>query len=418
LAGHCRAAAELAERVDPALLAMALGLAAAAEFFLGKGIDHELMARAIALEDSHGSELPPTSSPRLSLAQQLLWTDDFEGARPLLERQHRRALERGAEADREGILFHLVELECRAGNLDRADRYVGELRRLHWELDLQQLGVGAYAQALAAAVRGDVEPARSVAREGIADSEAYGDEIFRIQNSWVLGLAELAAGDATVAHQVLAPLPDALDRIGLVETAFAPALALDAEALALLGRAEEADALATRLDQRGRALGRAAGRAAAARCRMLAAAARGDFEAALGHGRRALAVHERVNEPFERARTLLLLGTVRRRAGQKRAARETLAQARHAFETLGATGWAEQAEAEIRRIGGRAAASEGLSEMERRIARLAAEGRTNREIAAAAVVSVKTVEANLTKAYRKLGVRSRTELARLLDRQT
>jgi len=95
-----------------------------------------------------------------------------------------------------------------------------------------------------------------------------------------------------------------------------------------------------------------------------------------------------------------------------------LAEASEAFEALGATGWAELAGAEARRIGGRATASEGLSEMERRIARLAAEGRTNREIAAAAVISVKTVEANLTKVYRKLGVRSRTELARMLDRQT
>jgi DNA-binding CsgD family transcriptional regulator len=417
-AGHCRAAAELAERGDPTVLAMALASAAASEFWLGRGIDHELMARAIALEDSLERELPPYSSPRISLAQQLLWTDEFADARPLLERQHRRALERGAEAERAAILFHLVELECRAGSLDHADRYAGELRRLHWELDLQQLGVARYAQALGAAVRGDVEQARTVAREGIEDSEAYGDELFRIQNSWVLGLAELAAGDPAAAHQVLAPLPDALDRLGLVETALAPALALDAEALALLGRAREADALATRLDQRGRALGRTAARAAAARCRMLAAAARGDFEAALGHGLRALAAHEDVDEPFERARTRLLLGTVRRRAGQKRLARETLAEARRAFEALGARGWAEQAGAEIRRIGGRAAASEGLSEMERRVARLAAEGRTNREIAAAAVISVKTVEANLTKAYRKLGVRSRTELARLFERQT
>jgi DNA-binding CsgD family transcriptional regulator len=417
-AGHCRAAAELAEGGDPALLAMALASAAASEFWLGRGIDHALMARAIALEDSLGSELPPYSSPRLSLGQQLLWTDEFEDARPLLEGQYRRALERGAEAHRAALLLHLVELECRAGNLDCADEYADEMRRLHWELDLQQLGVGQYAHAFAAAVRGDVEQARRVAREGIEDTQAYGDELFRIQNSWVLGLAELAAGDAAAAHQVLAPLPDALDRIGLVETAFAPALALDAEALAGLGRAREADTLATRLDQRGRALGRTAARAAAARCRMLAAAAEGDFEAALEHGRRALAAHARVEEPFERARTLLLLGTVRRRAGQKRLARETLAEAGRAFEALGATGWAEQAAAETRRIGGRAAASEGLSEMERRVARLAAEGRTNREIAAAAVVSVKTVEANLTKAYRKLGVRSRTELARLLDRQT
>jgi DNA-binding CsgD family transcriptional regulator len=417
-AGHCRAAAELAERGDPALLAMALSSAAASEFWLGRGIDHDLMARTIALEDSLDRGLPSYSSPRISLAQQLLWTDDFEQARPLLEGQHHLALERGQEGERAAILFHLVELECRSGNLERADRYAGELRRLNWELDLAQPGVGGYAQALAAAVSGDAERARSAAREGIDESEAFGDEIFRIQNSWVLGLAELAAGDAAAAHQALASLPDALDRIGLVETAFAPALALDAEALAKLGRVKEAEALATRLDQRGRALGRTATRAAAARCRMLVAAARGDFEAALDHGRRAVAAHERVREPFERARTLLLLGTVRRRAGQKHLARETLAEARRAFEALGATGWAEQASAEIRRIGGRAAASEGLSEMERRIARLAAEGLTNREIAAAAVVSVKTVEANLTKAYRKLGVRSRTELARLLDPQT
>jgi DNA-binding NarL/FixJ family response regulator len=115
---------------------------------------------------------------------------------------------------------------------------------------------------------------------------------------------------------------------------------------------------------------------------------------------------------------LLLLGTVHRRAGHKRLARESLAEARETFEAIGAAGWADSASAEARRIGGRAAASEGLSEMERRIAQLAAQGRTNREIAAAAVVSVKTVEANLTKVYRKLGVRSRTELARLLERQT
>jgi DNA-binding CsgD family transcriptional regulator len=417
-AGHCRAAAELAEGGDPVLLAMALATAAVSEFWLGRGIDPELMARAIALEDSLDDELPPYSSPRISLAQQLLWTDDFEEARPLLELQHRRALEHGAETHRAGILFHLVELECRAGNLDRAERYAADLRRLHWELDLQQPGVRRYAQALAAAVSGDAERARSAALEGIEESAAFGDELFRIQNAWVLGLAELAAGDAAAAHQALAPLPDALDRIGLVEMAFAPALALDAEALAFLGRVEEADALATRLDQRGRALGRTAARAAAARCRMLARAAGGDVEAALSHGRRALVAHERVNEPFERARTLLLLGTVHRRAGHKRLAREALAEARAIFEAIGAAGWAESASAEIRRIGGRAAASEGLSEMERRIARLAAQGRTNREIAAEVVVSVKTVEANLTKVYRKLGVRSRTELAHLLDRQT
>src|SRR5215211_8645602 len=105
-------------------------------------------------------------------------------------------------------------------------------------------------------------------------------------------------------------------------------------------------------------------------------------------------------EPLERARALLVLGQVRRRAKQRGAAREALDAARALFEEIGAPLWAERARAELRRVGGRRASPDELTPSERRIAEL--------------VVTVHTVEKALTRAYRKLGVRSRTELTRSL----
>jgi DNA-binding CsgD family transcriptional regulator len=115
--------------------------------------------------------------------------------------------------------------------------------------------------------------------------------------------------------------------------------------------------------------------------------------------------------PFERARSLLTLGTLRRRDRQKRAAREALESSLALFGSLGAAIWAERARDELARISGRRAAAEELTDAELRVVRLAAAGRTNREIARTLSVSVRTVEGHLSHAYAKLGLRSRTELA-------
>ena len=105
---------------------------------------------------------------------------------------------------------------------------------------------------------------------------------------------------------------------------------------------------------------------------------------------------------------------VRRQAQQKRAAREDIEAALATFDELGAALWAEKARAELGRISGRAPASEELTETERRVAELAAQGRTNKEIAAELYMGVSTVEAHLSHVYRKLGVR-RAELATQLS---
>ena len=97
---------------------------------------------------------------------------------------------------------------------------------------------------------------------------------------------------------------------------------------------------------------------------------------------------------------------------QKRAARDAIDAALAASSSeLGAATWVEKARAELGRIGGRTRA-EGLTPAERRVAALVAEGRTNREVAAALFLGERTVETHLSHVYAKLGVRSRAELAR------
>ena len=120
--------------------------------------------------------------------------------------------------------------------------------------------------------------------------------------------------------------------------------------------------------------------------------------------------------PFELARTLLLLGVVQRRVGHRKAAQESLREAIDLFENLGSHPWADRGRAEIKRIGVRKAKTE-LTENETRVAELAAAGLLNREIAARLFISQRTVEANLARAYRKLGVDSRAQLGALLANQ-
>jgi DNA-binding CsgD family transcriptional regulator len=128
---------------------------------------------------------------------------------------------------------------------------------------------------------------------------------------------------------------------------------------------------------------------------------------------RAVGEHEAVGDPFGRARALLAVGVVRRRSRRKRTAREALEGALAGFEAVGASGWSARARAELGRIGGRSR-EDGLTAAERRVAVLVAEGRTNREVAAALYLGERTVASHLTRVYAKLGVRSRTELARRL----
>jgi len=141
-------------------------------------------------------------------------------------------------------------------------------------------------------------------------------------------------------------------------------------------------------------------------------AAGGDLAGARIQLEEALPLHDDA-QPFELGRTLMVRGQVERRAKQKRAARSSLSRALDIFESLGAPLWAERTRSELSRVGGLSAPGE-LTATERQIAELVVQGRTNREVADALFVSVKTVEANLSRVYHKTGVRSRRELERAM----
>jgi DNA-binding CsgD family transcriptional regulator len=147
----------------------------------------------------------------------------------------------------------------------------------------------------------------------------------------------------------------------------------------------------------------------------LLSAARGDLDAALAYIGRTLQLHDQLQEPLERGRTLLALGALLRRSRKKRDARESLNNALSVFDALGARLWSEKARAELGRVGGRAPAPGALTPSEERIAALVAVGHTYREVADTLFISPKTVQWNLSKIYRKLGVRSRAELAATLS---
>jgi DNA-binding CsgD family transcriptional regulator len=151
----------------------------------------------------------------------------------------------------------------------------------------------------------------------------------------------------------------------------------------------------------------------AGRCEALVASVRGDHAAARDALDEALAAHAELPEPFERARTLHVQGRVERRARNWARARTSLTAALTEFDTLGAARWAEKAGADLARLPGRRPAPAGeLTETEGRVAALVAEGLSNKEVAARLFVSVRAVEANLSRIYAKLGIRSRTELTR------
>jgi DNA-binding CsgD family transcriptional regulator len=185
------------------------------------------------------------------------------------------------------------------------------------------------------------------------------------------------------------------------------------EALLELDRIDEAVAVLDQWEAAARRLDRAWVIADATSCRGLVVAARGDVGAAEELLGEATDLQRSVGDPFALARALLALGTVRRRGRQKRAAREPIEKAARIFDEIGADGWAERARSELGSIGGRTR-SEDLTPAERRVAELVARGRTNREVASALFLAERTVESHLSRVYAKLGVRSRTELARRL----
>ena len=271
-------------------------------------------------------------------------------------------------------------------------------------------------ESLVLAQLGRAEETREAARQARDEGT---DRFVGFVTSAALGELALvlgAPGD-TVAelHPIIAFLRDQ----GIVESGVARFVTDEVEALIELDRRADAEMLLDWYEGNARRLDRKSALANCARCRGLLAAQSGDLEAAAAAYREALDLHALLALPLDHARTLLALGAVQRRAKRRREARETLQEALAALESIGAALWMERARSELQRISGRAATPGALTPAEERVAALVAEGKTNREVAAALFLSGRTVEGHLSRTFAKLGIRHRTELGpALAARQT
>ena len=382
-------------------------------FGTGQGIPREEMEQALALEQSLGAwQVDGAASS--SFGFQLVWAGELDRARTLIEewRVAMGSRDRPEEAD---ALWLLSILEWRAGNWDIGARHASDLLALRAQFGREGAQpIAEMPAAMIAAHQGQIDEARERSLRAIAVAEAHDVRIAQSGHRCVLGFIELSLGDPAAALVYLERAWAIRDDVQLLEPGHRLELADTLEALVSVGDLEGAERRLRPWEERARLLDRAWALAITARSRALLLAAQGDLDGAQVSLRAALAEHARAEDPFQRARTLLVLGATQRRAKQRGAARATLAEALAAFERVGAPLWVEKARAELARIGGRAPSGDELTVAERRIAELVAEGHTNREVAAALFITEHTVEAALTRTYRKLGIRSRGELAHRL----
>jgi DNA-binding CsgD family transcriptional regulator len=405
-----------ARRADPALLVLASRFRAVSQTRLVGTVSPEVRAMAVGLaEDRVSQPLDDNAGglhPFQDWAVLLKMCDDFGHARILLKRGL-ELTEGRDESLRAPLFFHLAEIECWAGDWLLAAVYAHECERSVIHSGHRSYGrLTLVAKAMLSCYRGELDQARAAGQEALAISTTVGDEAFRRRALGILGATELAAGDAVAANGYFETL-----RAGGNDQGYRGIVRSEGdevEALIALGRLSDTGAVMRRLTAFADPWQRAIG----GRCAGLIAAVEGDVERSSREIERALRAHSELPMPLERARTLLTSGSILRRAKSKRAAGERAGEAMQIFKSLGAKVWIKRAEDELSRISPGLVAIDALTPTESRVAELVANGRTNKEAAAELFLSVKTVEANLSRIYAKLRVRSRSELvARLAARR-
>jgi DNA-binding CsgD family transcriptional regulator/tetratricopeptide (TPR) repeat protein len=340
-----------------------------------------------------------------------LWMEDYDDAERLLVRLVETCRERGAIVALAFPLAVSASLHLRRGRL-------GEARRLSEEaVGLGEDAVGSFLHSVTLTTAAFVAANLGDAEACIRHAEAARAIALRLDLTSTLACAEqalgflaLGAGDAATAVVHLERAREHTRRFGSRDPSFLYTHADLAEAYVRSDRAVDAVAVTDELSAGAAATGGAWAAAATARCRLLI-----DGPGRLDeHLEAALAAHARLPQPFELARTQLCAGEQLRRARRRADARAQLAAAHATFAALGAELWAARAASELRAAGGpgQGVPNAGLlTAREQDVCELVAGGATNREVAAALYLSPRTVEHHLRIAYRKLGVRSRTEMS-------
>jgi DNA-binding CsgD family transcriptional regulator len=428
---YAQRALDLAEKepVGPQLRSYALLASAEARFYAGDGIVRDVFARAAELENEAAADeraLPGRSLHRMHhysdvrpserlLGILRIYADELDEARAEFEREREIATDHGDEVQLARTLIRLSLIELRAGNVNRCSDHLDEAAAVLERTQLEALVRWMLAtRASLETVRGRTEEARMAAMEASTLSEAAGSAWGVAECHAALGFLELSLGSAEAAVEHLGLAAEIAEQIGPLEPRLLRGQADYVEALVAMGELDRAGLELARIERSRSPWAGATG----GRCRALLSSALGDLAGASDALEDAFAAHARLPLPFELARTQLVAGQVHRRRNERRLAREALDRSIALFEELGAPLWADRAAAERERLGLRRGSDEELTPTEEQVASLAASGLTNRRIAEQMFISPKTVEANLSRAYRKLGIHSRAELgARMSDRE-
>lgn len=354
-------------------------------------------------------------SPERSLGLRQLWRGEVDAARRTFEATLAVAEERGQTEGYVALRLQICELELRVGRWDRVSALLDEWMHEYDELADSDTAL-VRCRALLAFGRGDPASAISLAEQALALAQAGGIGRWqRLEALRARGVAALLAGDPETAVECLHSVWEHTQAVGVEDPGVFPVAPELVMALTATGAVADAGTVTDRLLELAARQRHPWGLAAGARARGLVLLAERDDAAAAEALAEAAERFESLGMPFPAARSLVSLGMALRRGRQLRQARASLERAMAIFEELGSPGWVAWARTELGRIGGRrAAGSDELTPTERRVAELVAEGRTNKQVAAELVITVGVVEAHLTRIFNKLGVHSRTELARRL----
>jgi DNA-binding CsgD family transcriptional regulator len=349
----------------------------------------------------------------------LLMSDQLPEARKTVTALLREARRRGMVESEVHFLRFLAETELRSGHCGRALDLARESLRLARDTGIGE-GASAMLTALAEASGGEVDRGLALAREAAQHAEADGDLVYLSRALGSLGYAQLVAGDAAGTVQSLRRVRELEESLGVTDPARGRWHGDLAEALVRVGEYAEAQSFIVATRERALRLGRESVLAVLDRSEALVRAARGDHEAAV---RQLTSVQDRLAKlgyGLEEARAAYALAGLR----TPRPGPTSYDEATRLFRRCRALPWLRQAEQAAAAPAPQPPAVPApapaaldalavLATTERQVAELVMEGATNREIAGRLFISVKTVEATLTRVYRKLGIRSRVDIVRL-----
>jgi DNA-binding CsgD family transcriptional regulator len=416
--GNASQAVKLTDELDlPALSSQACAMWVMVNFVCGQGVDEPRLERALELEDC-GVDVPDPLDASTVHALLLAWTGRLDEARAQVSVVRNRCIERGEDGHLMFIDPHSTLIDVWRGDFTAAARTAKDAMERAEQLGGDHAFVTADAiGAVVAAYAGCEQEARTHARAAIERASRCGSPWLADQTIMSLGFLEVSLGNNADALTTLLPLVARFSTLPSMEIFNATFLPDAIEAMIALGHLKDAEPMIEALEYHGHLLDRAWMLAMAARCRSMMLAAQGDVGAATRMAQQAMTAHQRLPMPFERARTQLLLGQLQRRQRQRDAATTTLTEALAAFEGMKTALWADRTRYELSRIGKSATRTTLLTPSEERVAELAASGMTNRDIGAAVFISPKTVEANLSRIYRKLDIHTRAELGRVIGQQ-